>query len=169
MECGIHQGGFLFLLKYVAFIDPLSRDLLRSGLGCRVVGIPSNPVGYADVMATASLSKIDTDRSLGIISNHAKKWRYTYNAKKSAVLIFGETKQEHDRGAKFRNFVLDGEKISEKTEYEHLGIKSCLFQDTVPRTEDRISKGRRALNAITAISINKVSAWLHALSFIGLL
>ena len=33
MQCGIHQGGFLSLLKYVAFIDPLLRDLEKSRLG----------------------------------------------------------------------------------------------------------------------------------------
>ena len=150
---------------YVAFIDPLLRSLERSEIGCRVVGIPSNPVGHADDMATANLSKLSTDRSLGIISEHAKKWRYTYNAKKSVVLIFGETKREHDRDAK-QYFVLDGEKIPEKTEYDHLGIKNCLFQDTIPHTEDRISRGRKASNAITSIGIHKKGITMYACSII---
>ena len=166
MECGIHQGGFLSLLKYVAFIDPLLRNLERSEMGCRVGGVPSNPVGYADDMATANLSKASTDRSLGIISKHAKKWRYAYNAKKSAVLVFGETKREHTKGAKYRNFSLDGEKIPEKVEYDHLGIKNCLFQNSEPRTEDRISRGRRAFNAITSIGIHKKGITMSACSII---
>ena len=32
MEYGIHQGGFLSLQKYTAFIDPLLRILENSGL-----------------------------------------------------------------------------------------------------------------------------------------
>ena len=155
MECGIHQGGFLSLLKYVAFIDPLLRDLETSDLGCRVVGVPTNPVGYADDLASASVSRTGTDATLGVVGEHAKKWRYTYNAKKSAVLVFGETRREHERGRKFRNFVLDGEKVPERIEYDHLGIKNCLFQNTMPRTEDRISRGRRAFNAATILGIHK--------------
>ena len=164
MECGIHQVGFLSLLKYVAFIDPLLRDLVKSELGCRVAGVPSNPVGYADDMA--STSKAGTDRTLGIVSRHAKKWRYTYNAKKSAVLVFGETRREHERGVKFRNFALDGEKVPERIEYDHLGIKNCLFQNSMPRTEDRISSGRRAFNAVTSIGIHKKGINMKACSII---
>ena len=67
MECGIHQGGFLSLMKYVAFIDPLLRELGNSEPGCRVEGVPSNHVGYADDMASASVSKVGTDRTLGIV------------------------------------------------------------------------------------------------------
>ena len=40
-------------------------------------------------------------------------------------------------------------------EYDHLGIKNCLFHNYQPRTEDRISKGRRVFNAITGIGIRK--------------
>ena len=66
MTCGIHQGGFLSLLKYTAFIDPLITLLERSGTGCSVVGIPSSPVGYADDMATCSISKNKLDQALDI-------------------------------------------------------------------------------------------------------
>ena len=64
MECGIHQGGFLSLLKYVAIKDPLLRNLEKSGLGCDVAGIPSSPIGYANHMSTACVSKVNVDKSL---------------------------------------------------------------------------------------------------------
>ena len=92
MECGIHQGVFLSLLKYVAFIDPLVRELENSNLGCNIAGIRTSPIGYADDMATASLSKVNVDKSLVLIDQYAKKWCYAYNAKKSAILVFGETR-----------------------------------------------------------------------------
>ena len=88
MECGIHQGGVLSLLKYVAFIDPLLRSLEESRLGCQIANINVNPIGYADDMASACTSKANTDKSLSMIDAYAKKWRYAYNAKKSAVLVF---------------------------------------------------------------------------------
>ena len=34
-------------------------------------------------------------------------------------------------------------------------IKNCLFHDYKPRTEERLSKGRRAFNAVTSVGIKK--------------
>ena len=155
MSCGIHQGGFLSLLKYTAFIDPLIRILEESNVGCTIVGVPSMPVGYADDMATCSTSKNKLDRSLSIVSNHAKRWRYKYNNKKSAVMLFGESRNEHKKGAKYRNFKVSEKKVSECIEYDHVGVKNCLFKNYMPRTEDRIMRGRRAFNAITSVGVKK--------------
>ena len=59
MRCGIHQGGFLSLLKYAAFIDPLLREIENSGFVSRILNIPSSPVGYADYLSLCSLSKFN--------------------------------------------------------------------------------------------------------------
>ena len=56
IECGIHQGGFLSLTKYVAFVNVLLVDLEKSKLCCSIRGIPSSPAGYADDLATATVS-----------------------------------------------------------------------------------------------------------------
>ena len=101
MECGIHQ------LRYTTFIDPLIQILEQSNLGYKIAGISVNPVGYADDMASATLSKTNVDKS----QKYAKKWRYSYNAKKSVILFFGESRREHERGVKYRNFYLNGDKV----------------------------------------------------------
>ena len=66
MRCGIHLGGFLSLTKYVAFINGLLNTLEESKLCCSIVNIPSTPVGYADDVAAAWISKIITDKALKI-------------------------------------------------------------------------------------------------------
>ena len=106
MTCGIHQGGFLSLLKYTAFIYPLLRKLEESNTGCHIVGIPSTPIGYADDMATCSISKPKLDRARCIVSEHAKRWRYRYYTKKSAVMVYSENWTEHKKSAKYRIFKL---------------------------------------------------------------
>ena len=78
MECSIRQGGFLSLLKYTAFIDPLLRQIEQAGHSISVGGIPTNPVGYADDMASACMSKTIVDKTLTMVNNHAKTWRYAY-------------------------------------------------------------------------------------------
>ena len=155
MQCGIHQGGFLSLLKYTAFIDPLIRSLEASGLGCQVVGIPTSPVGYADDMAACSLSKQKLDRSLELVTEYSNKWRYSYNASKSAIMVYGENVREMKNGKKHRSFTLCKKKVKETESYDHVGIKNCLFNNYRPRTDERISKGRRAFNAVTSVGIKK--------------
>ena len=155
MRCGIHQGGFLSLLKYAAFIDPLLREIENSGLCFRISNIPAGPVGYADDLSVCSVSKNYLDRALDLVYKYSCKWRFYYNANKSAVMVYGESKREAERNSKFRNFKLGKDKVKEKTEYDHVGVKNCLFGNFTVRTEDRISRGRRAFNSVTSIGIKK--------------
>ena len=57
MECGIHQGGYLSLLKYAAFIDPLLRRIEGDNIGVSVGNVQTTPVGFADDMSACTKSK----------------------------------------------------------------------------------------------------------------
>ena len=151
MTCSIHQGGFLSLLKYAAFIDPL----LRRGRRGQIVGVPVCPVGYADDMAARCLSKMKLDRALAMAYDHSVKWQYAYNAKKSSVMVYGETKRVHDLGSKYRTFRLGPNRVREDTEYDHVGVKNCLYNNFIPRTQECISKGRKSFNSILSSGIRK--------------
>ena len=70
-------------------------------------------------------------------------------------MVYGESKSEFKKGSKFREFSICREKVKETTTYDHVGVKNCLFHDYKPRTEERVSKGRRAFNAITSVGIKK--------------
>ena len=54
MECGIHQGGYLSLVKYTAFINSLITELEQSALCSSIYQIKVSPVGYADDLATSA-------------------------------------------------------------------------------------------------------------------
>ena len=155
MQCGIHQGGFLSLLKYTAFIDPLIRELEDAEISCHIAVIPTSPVGYADDMATSSTSKHNLDRALTIVTEYSNRWRYSYNAAKSNIMVYGESRREFKIGRKDRMFNICNERVKEAESYDHVGIKNCLFSNYKPRTEERISKGRRAFNAITSVGIKR--------------
>ena len=127
MRCGIHQGGFLSLTKYVAFVNGLLETLEQSRLCCTIGRIPSTPVGYADDVTTACISKLKTDKTLQIVHKFGLKWRFKFNAKKSAILVYGETKNEQEKGSKIRTFRLGKEKVEENFEYDHVDIKACTL------------------------------------------
>ena len=101
MGCGIHQGGYLSLMKYTAFINPLLEKLEHSNLCCGIGNIRSAPVGYADDLATATISKHKTDKVNSLVFKFSRKWRFTFNAKKSAVLTFGESHTENEKNSKY--------------------------------------------------------------------
>ena len=155
MRCGIHQGGFLSLLKYAAFINSLLTVLQESGLCCFIQRIPCSPLGYADDIASASSTKNKTENVLALVNEHSKRWRYSFNAKKSAILVYGETPRESTVNAQLRRYKLGSEYIKERKSYDHVGYKACIDVNSTERVEDKTSKGRRALFAASSIGIKK--------------
>ena len=77
------------------------------------------------------------------------------NAKKSAILVYGETKKEQGIASKYREFKLGRERVNEKLEYHHVGVKACTIADDNDRVEEKICKGRRVLNATSGLEIRK--------------
>ena len=155
MSCGIHQGGYLSLTKYIAFINDLLVQLEQSQVCCCIYGIASTPGGYADDLAAATISKARTDKVHEIVVAYGKKWRFGFNAKKSAVLIHGETKAEHTKHAKFRTFSLGTERVPEKENYDHVGVKASIYPNDDTCIKEKIGKGRRTLNATTGLGIRR--------------
>ena len=166
VKCGIHQGGILSLLKYVAYINSLIVELSDSGLCCHIGQITTTPPGYADDLTTASVSKDRMDRIMNIVYMHGTKWRYHFNASKSAVLVYGEGDIERKRNSKYRHHRLGSAEVKEREYYDHVGIKACVKRDYHHRTEEKISKGRKALNAATSLGIKKGGVSMAACNLI---
>ena len=132
MYCGIHKGGFLSLLKYTAFIDPLIREIEESGLGYFFAVMQPNPVSYADDMSVCTLRKHKMDLILKMTYDFSCRWRYTYNARKSAIMVYGESPTENRRNRKYRVFRLGQDQVREEITYDHVGVKACLFGNFKP-------------------------------------
>ena len=154
-RCGIHQGGFMSLMKYTVFINSLLVTLKNANICCKIYTTPSTPLGYADDVATCCVSKLKLDRAMDIVYNHGCVWRYELNASKSGVLVYGETLKEHERNSSLRIFKLGPKRVKERLFYDHVGIRNCIFSNDVSGIEERVSKGRRAFNSISGIGIRK--------------
>ena len=155
MSCGIHQGGVLSLTKYLVFIDELLVQLECSNLCCTIAHSPSSPAGYADDLAAATVSKARTDMVHSIVNEYGRKWRFKFNAGKLAVMVYGEDKKSNINNRKHRVFRLGKEAVKEKDSYDHVGVKMCLFPDNNTRVEEKISKGRKTLNASSGMGLRK--------------
>ena len=155
MLCGIHQGGYLSLVKYIAFVNSLIVELKNSRLCCMVERVQSTPLGYADDLATCTLSGARMHRVLDIVDKHGRTWRYSFNAKKSAIMVFGESSAETAQGIQNRMFKLGDARVKETYYYDHVGIKICLKGDFHVRTEEKVKKARTTLNMATCMGVRK--------------
>ena len=166
LNCGIHQGGYLSLIKYLAFINSLLTKLENSGLCSAIYGINVSPLGYADDVASASTSKYSTDKVLKIVYDHSCVWRYRFNPKKSAVLVFGESERDNRNNSKYRMYKLGDNPIKEAHSYDHLGLKNNSLWQNKERLTEKISKGRKALNAASGLGLKPGGLTLRACGMI---
>ena len=155
LSCGIHQGGYLSLLKYTMFINSLLIKLRDSGLCARIFRTPTTPQGYADDLAAVCLSKRKIDAVMDAVYNHGCTWRYDFNARKSGILVYGENRRNHERNSSNRSFKLGPAKVRELAEYDHVGVKTSIYPGNTLGIEERIGKARRALHAISGLGIRR--------------
>jgi len=80
------------------------------------------PAGFnLDDMCLVTLSKGALDQMMSICVRYSCKWRYEYNARKCAVIVFNDT-YRHVNVDK-RQWMLGREPVDEKYDYTHLGVK----------------------------------------------
>ena len=60
---------------------------------------------------------------MDIVHSHGCTWRYELNAKKSGVLVYGESIAEHERNSLERVFKLGPDKVKERNFYEIVYFK----------------------------------------------
>ena len=70
-------------------------------------------------------------------------------------MIYGKNGHEHKKGKKLRTFGLGKDKVNETIEYDHVGVKNCLFRNYCSRTGKRVIKACRAFNSILKTGIKR--------------
>ena len=86
---------------------------------------------------------------------YSRKWIFDFNAGKSAIMVYGEKGRDNTRNASNRVFKLGKGRIKERDEFNHVGVKACLNPEGNSRVEEKISKGRRTLNATAGLGIRR--------------
>ena len=72
---------------------------------------------------------------------------------KSTVLVYGERERENRVNATFRTYRLGNEVIKEAHSYDHIGLKNNSTGQNRERIVEKISKGRKALNAAAGLGL----------------
>ena len=142
------------LIKYTPCINSLLSSLKISGLWC-IRRIPSTLVGYADDRAACCLSGCQLEGVMQTVNDHGRTWRYEYIAGKSGIVVLGESQVENDRNKVLRSFSPCDDRVRGRVPYDRVGVRECLFQDDVSGVEERLSKAKRALHAVSGIGIRR--------------
>jgi hypothetical protein len=135
---GTRQGGKTSPMLYLLYINGLIDELEKSGFGICVCNVRVSSPTVADDMLLVSYSVNGLNGMLDICSEYSKRWRYSYNAEKCAVMVFNE-RTNNDRD---RDFYLGNTKICETSNYLHLGINCDPFLSTRKMVEDACTKLR---------------------------
>ncbi len=126
---GTKQGGVISPFLYLVYIDQLMRNLASVNDGLVIYDQNCSCPTVADDMTLISFSKRGLDAMMGICFNYSRKWHYKYNASKSAVIVFNETK--YDFCTRDRTWKLGTEIVYERTEYTHLASSVKRKWETV--------------------------------------
>ena len=111
-----------------------------------ITDIPCGAPSFADDVALTAESKEALLLLLQCAYNYSLKWKFKFNCKKSAALIFG-----HSKDKKCTTLKLGNDSIEVKDSYNHVGI--TLNSNLTYNLQDRISKGRQCFNAMASLGI----------------
>ena len=164
-DIGTIEGGILSVQLLKLYLAVLLRMLGEAGFTAgedfQVLTIKSGQVGVADDVLLWTWSA-DTLRSMLLIcEDWSSKYRATFSAEKTQVVIQRAPGDETDYGS----FFMYGEKLGVVDEAEHLGLPVCSSgENGEPHVRARLSKARRALHGSLSLYSKKdgVSAALKA-------
>ena len=87
-------------------------------------------------MALVSVSEQSLQYMIDICADYAKKWRFTFNAGKTKIMVFGNSKIKTQRLVNRRKWRL-GETILETVDsYTHVGIQLDGSESSLNRTTE---------------------------------
>lgn len=154
------QGQVLSPRLYLIFVNDLMNILDSSEHCLKIQGSKYGCPTSADDMVLVSLTKRGLDYMLEICFENSLSERYLYNAQKSNVVVFNESKNDFENNE--RKFKLGKESIKETDSYVHLGIPCNKYMALNENVNLACSKIRKTYYSLADCGVHKNG--LHPLS-----
>ncbi len=138
---GTKQGGVISPFLYLVYIDGLLRELQSIDGGLVIYDQSCCCPTVADEMTLIYLSKHGLNSMMNICFEYSQKWRYIYNASKSAVIVFNESKTDYL--TRDRTWKLGHNEVEECMQYTHLGIVCHKEMGNVINAAEGCSKNEK--------------------------
>ena len=130
---GLRQGCLLSPILFAIYINGLAEEINREKVGAKLVRYNNGKLGilmYADDIALIGESREKLKKIMNITYEYSKKWRFTFNYDKCAVMIFkrklpktivyGNCRQECTCGYHWK---LGDHLIKQVHTYKYLGVE----------------------------------------------
>ena len=130
------------------YIDGVVREIYENGSGIDVCGKKLAILLYADDIVLIANSAEELQRNMKIMTDWGRKWKCTFNKKKSKVVVFGS------KNKKERRWLLGGGEIEQVNKYKYLGIDmkgNLTWGDYKKR---QLEKAEERLNFVGAMGVN---------------
>ena len=101
---------------------------------------------YADDLASGSVNEYKLIQVMRIVYRHGCTWQYEFNARMSGVLIYSQDQTHNRRHAPLREFRLGESIVSERMNYDHVGIQTSVNINDISRIEVRIVHSQPSYN-----------------------
>ena len=122
-ERGVPQGAVESPWIYSQFIEGLAKEIKAAGLGVWIAGLQVPLLMYADDIVFMAGSVGELKKMMAIASSFSRRNRFQFNGDKSGVMVVNAgpalREQVHNEP-----WLLAGEKVKVKEEYEYLGTLS---------------------------------------------
>ena len=151
---GTRQGGVLSPILYLVSIDDLILELKASMEGLIVYNIILGSPTVADDMLLLSLSKSGLSIMMQICYRHSLKWHFMYQAVKCCVVVYNESETEFNRCKNVRQWFLGTDKVTESTEYKHLGVILDKYMSLSENVNESCSKLKTTLFSLVNSGVN---------------
>ncbi|MES9880824.1 MAG: reverse transcriptase family protein [Sedimenticola sp.] len=159
---GTRQGGVCSPFFYLMYINQLLCELESSDIGFVMYNVNGCCPTVADDMILMSYSKFGLQNMINMCNSYSNKWRYQYNASKSAVVVFNESHLAFQRNT--RHWQLAGQTVTEREQYTHLGVICDKYLDDTASIKMCNTKLRGTLLSLSNCGIG--TSDLHPLTLL---
>ena len=151
-QLGVRQGCVLSPILFSLFISGVIADWVAAGLGVTVRNTTGGAGGgerkvagllFADDIVLIADSEAELHRALEVMDAHARRWRYSFNTSKCAVVV--TTEKQSPTGCHERVWNLQGGRVPEGKHYRYLGVILQSSGRWTKMLHARTAAGRRAL------------------------
>ena len=153
----VRQGSVLGPWNFLVHIDGLPKAIQSSGHGAYVNDIFCGCPLQADDVALVSVSEQSLQSMIDICADYARKWRFTFNASKTKIMVFGNSKIKTQKLTNRRAWTLGENVLDIVDSYTHVGIKLDRSESSLSRTTEACAKSRRTFAAACGLGINPMS------------
>ena len=139
IETGVRQGCILSPILFNIFIDGVTKQINRQGVGVKIQGRDVSILLFADDIVLIAEGPERLQKMLDLVYEYSRKWRFSFNIGKSNVVIF----QKRGRRPADIQFQMGGEVLEQKKSYKYLGVDledELGWKETKRRLVDKARK-----------------------------